>query len=82
MGLWWILNITLLVAIIPVVIILLQRVIAAAMAVRRTLEDISDRSVAIVGELGAVDVLPETEYLVRETTAGLTRYGAALDEIL
>lgn len=82
MTIWWIGNIVLLVVIVPVVVLLLVGVVRAATKVKRTLDDIHEVGGDMVSDLDAVRELATTETLVGQTTAGLTRYGAALDEIL
>ncbi len=82
MVIWWIGNVVLLVVIVPVIVLLLLGVLKAARSVRRTVDGIHELGGAIVADLDAVEELTTTETLVSQTTAGLTRYGAALEEIL
>lgn len=82
MILWWIGNLVLALVIAPVVVFLLYSVLDAARTVRRTLEDIEEVGVKMVSDLGPVPELLKTESYVSQTTDGLARYGAALDEIL
>lgn len=82
MILWWIGNIVLLVVIAPVVVFLLAGVLDSARTVRRTLVDIEDIGDKMVSDLQPVPELLKTESYVSQTTQGLVRYGAALDEIL
>lgn len=82
MIIWWLGNIVLLVVIVPVVVFLLVGVVRAATRVKRTLDDIYEVGGDMVSDLDAVPELAITEALVGQTTAGLARYGAALDEIL
>ncbi|MGI8593021.1 MAG: hypothetical protein ACR2ML_01385 [Solirubrobacteraceae bacterium] len=82
MALWWIWNIVLLAVVVPVVLLLLTRVVISAVRVRKKLDDIAVVGAAMVVDLGAINELPTTDYLVGQTMAGLAQYGAALDEIL
>ena len=82
MTLWWIGNLVLLVVITPVVIFLLLGVLKSAATVRRRLDDIAVVGQTMVADLEPVPQLVTTVSLVNETTAGLTRYGNALNEIL
>jgi hypothetical protein len=54
MVLWWIGNVILLVVVLPVVIYLLNRVLAALERVRAASDDILAGGVALVGQVAAV----------------------------
>jgi len=54
MVLWWIGNVILLVVVLPVVIFLLNRVLAAVERIRHATDDILSGGVALVGELNGV----------------------------
>ena len=54
MVLWWIGNAILLVVILPVVIYLLNRVLAAVERIRGATDDILSGGVALIGELSGV----------------------------
>ena len=54
MVLWWIGNVILLVVVLPVVIFLLNRVLAALERIRHATDDILSGGVALVGELNGV----------------------------
>lgn len=82
MFLWWIGDILLFVVVVPVVVILLQRVLQAAKAIDSVVNALAASAPQVVSHLGAIPQLLTTQTLVHETTAGLARYGAALDEIL
>lgn len=82
MILWWIGNVILIAVIAPVVVILLRGVLLSAKTVHGALENIAGVGGAMVADLAPVPQLVTTVSLVNDTTAGLTRYGAALDEIL
>jgi hypothetical protein len=82
MALWWLFNAVLLLVVAPVVVILLNRVLQAAKTVARTVDDIAAVGGAMITDLDPVPELIKTESYVSQTRAGLTAYGAALDEIL
>ena len=82
MALWWIGNFVLIAVITPVVVFLLLGVLKAGVNVRNSLEDIAGVGEAMVADLEPVPQLVTTVGLADETTAGLARYGAALDRIL
>lgn len=82
MALWWIGNVVLLMVIAPVVVYLLSGVLRAALNVRRAVDDIAVVGAKMVSDLEPVPELVKTESYVSQTTAGLARYGTALDEIL
>lgn len=81
MTLWWIGNIVPLL-IVPVVIVLLQRVKKPVKEIKAGSDVLAGTSASLVVLLDAVDQLPKTRELVGQTGAGVSRYGAALDEIL
>jgi hypothetical protein len=81
MTLWWIGNIVPLL-IVPVVIVLLQRVKKPVKEIKAGSDVLAGTSASLVVLLDAIDQLPKTRELVGQTGAGVSRYGAALDEIL
>lgn len=82
MIIWWIGNIVLLAVIAPVVVFLLRGVLGATLTVRGAVDDVAVVGTKMVSDLEPVPELLKTESYVGQTTAGLARYGAALDEIL
>lgn len=82
MLLWWIGNLVLLVVVVPVVVKLLLDVVKAAGQSKRLADALATGSPVLVRHLDGVGELVETQRLVHQTTAGLARYGAALDRIL
>lgn len=82
MLLWWLGNIVLLLVVVPIVVKLLLDVVAAAVRSRRVADDLAGAGPVLLRHLDAVPELVETQQLVHDTTAGLARYGAALDRIL
>jgi hypothetical protein len=83
MVLWWIGNAILLVVILPVVIFLLNRVLAALERIRGATDDILAGGVALVGELGGVpDALATTDATIRNVSAGAVRYAGSVAKLL
>jgi hypothetical protein len=83
MVLWWIGNAVLLVVILPVVIWLLNRVLAALERIRRASEDILTGGVALIGELDSVPAaLAETDSTITAVTVGAVRYAGSVARLL
>jgi hypothetical protein len=82
MALWWICDGILFVLILPVVVALLQAVVRPAHEIGATAQALAAASPVLVEHLDSVIQLATTQQLVHETTAGLARYGAALDRVL
>jgi hypothetical protein len=83
MVLWWIGNAVLLVVILPVVIALLNRVLAALERIRGATDEILSGGVALVGELGGVpEALATTDTTVREVAVGAVRYAGSVAKLL
>lgn len=76
MILWWIGNLILLFAVLPVVYILMQRIVKPVDRIRATVDDILYNGVILTGELDNVPtMLAETDSTVNEIAIGATRYG-------
>jgi hypothetical protein len=83
MVLWWIGNVILLVAVLPVVIFLLNRVLAAVERIRAATDNILAGGVALIGELNGVpDALAVTDETVREVSVGAVRYAGSVAKLL
>ena len=83
MELWWIGNVVLLVVILPVVIALLNRVLAAVERIRGATDEILAGGVALAGELdGVPELLATTDKTIREVTVGATRYAGSVAKLL
>jgi hypothetical protein len=83
MVLWWIGNVVLLVVILPVVIALLNRVLAAVERIRGAADEILAGGVALAGELdGIPDLLATTDKTIKEVTVGATRYAGSVAKLL
>lgn len=82
MVLWWIGNAALLLVVIPLVILLANRVILPALEIRRYADDILEHGVLLAGNLDPVPALAETGDLVRQATHNAVRYVTALDRVV
>ena len=83
MVLWWIGNIILLVVVVPVVVFLLNRVLAALERIRHATDDILSGGVALIGELTPVpNMLARTDQVVGEISVGAVRYAGSVAKLL
>lgn len=82
MALLWITSAVLLLVVVPVVVVLLNRVKQPVGQIRKQSEHLLATAPSLVKHLDAVDQLPKTKGLVGETGAGVARYGSAVDQIL
>jgi hypothetical protein len=83
MVLWWIGNAILLVAVLPVVIFLLNRVLAALERIRAAADRVLSGGVALVGELdGVPEALATTDATVSEVSVGAVRYAGSVAKLL
>jgi hypothetical protein len=83
MTLWWIGNAILLVVVVPVLVALLNRVLAALERIRRATDDILDGGVALTGKLDDVpEMLAVTDKTVADVALGATRYAGSVAKLL
>jgi hypothetical protein len=83
MTLWWIGNVVLLLVVVPVLVALLNRVLAALERIRGAADDILAGGVALVGELDEVpDVLATTGQTVHAVSVGAVRYAGSVAQLL
>ncbi len=83
MVLWWIGNAVLLLVVFPVVIFLLNRVLAALERVRGATDEILAGGVELVGELTVVpDGLAITDSTVNQVSVGAVRYAGSVAKLL
>ena len=82
MILWWIANIVALVVVVPVVILLANRVIRPAIEISRYGDDILEHGVAVSTNLDPVPALLDTEKLVETATGHAVRYVTALRSLV
>jgi hypothetical protein len=83
MVLWWIGNVILLVVVLPVVIYLLNRVLAALERIRAASDAVLAGGVALIGELqGVPDGLDVTDKTIEEVKVGAVRYAGSVAKLL
>ena len=83
MVLWWIGNAVLLLVVFPVVIFLLNRVLAAVERIRAATDDVLAGGVELVGELSGVpDGLAVTDSTVHQVSVGAVRYAGSVAKLL
>jgi hypothetical protein len=83
MVLWWIGNAILLLVVLPVVIFLLNRVLAALERIRAATDGILAGGVELVGELSGVpDGLAITDSTVKQVSVGAVRYAGSVAKLL
>jgi hypothetical protein len=83
MTLWWIGNALLLVAVVPILVALLNRVLAALERIRGAADDILAGGVAITGFLDDVpEMLAVTDTTIDEVAVGAVRYAGSVAKLL
>ncbi|HEU0087366.1 MAG TPA: hypothetical protein VFQ77_06925 [Pseudonocardiaceae bacterium] len=83
MILWWIGNLILLFVVFPVVLVLLNHVVAPIERIRATVDDILKNGVELTGELDNVTpLLADTDRIVKEIAIGATRYVTGVAKLL
>ena len=83
MALWWIGNALLLLVVVPVLVALLNRVLAALERIRGASDDILTGGVALVGELDAVpELLATTGGTINAVSVGAVRYAGSVAQLL
>jgi hypothetical protein len=80
--LWWIGSIVLLVVVFPIVVYLLNGVLAAARSIVPSIERIATAAAAGSKDLDATALLLTTQDQVGRTVAGVAEYGGSLDVII
>jgi hypothetical protein len=82
MVLWWVGNAVLLL-VVPVLVALLNRVLAALERIRGAADDILAGGVALAGELdGVPEALATTEQTIHDVAVGATRYAGSVGKLL
>jgi hypothetical protein len=83
MALWWIGNAILLLVVVPVLVALLNRVLAALERIRGAADDILAGGVALVGELDAApELLATTDRTIQAVSVGAVRYAGSVAKLL
>jgi len=78
MWLWWLANAIILVVVIPLVVILANRVIRPAVEIQAYSDDILEHGVNLTVNLTPVPALIETDAKIADITGEAVRYVAAL----
>ncbi|MDQ4034233.1 MAG: hypothetical protein M3332_19125 [Actinomycetota bacterium] len=82
MVLWWIGNAIFLVVVVPVVVVLLQRLKRSTETVGQRIDTVHGQAGGIVIAVDDVKALIPTRDLVKKVGDGLTRYVKAVDRLL
>ena len=83
MTLWGIGNIILLVVIVPVLVALLNRVLAALERIRGAADDALTGGVALIGELNTTpELLAVTDTTIKAVADGAVRYAGSVAKLL
>jgi uncharacterized membrane protein len=76
--LWWVANAVGLLAVIPLVVLLANRVIAQALEIRQYADEILEHGVRLTGTLDPLPALADTRDVARRVTDNAARYVSAL----
>jgi hypothetical protein len=83
MVLWWIGNAVLLFVVLPVVVALLNRVLAAVERIRAATDDIGVHGTELAGLVDDVpELLARTDATVEQIAVGATRYAGSVSKLL
>jgi hypothetical protein len=83
MTLWWIGNAILLLVVVPILVALLNRVLAALERIRDATGDILAGGVALTGELDDVpELLAVTDNTIHDVATGAVRYAGSVGKLL
>lgn len=79
---WWIGNAALLLLVIPLVVVLANRLVRHALEIDRYAADILEHGVAVTGNLDPIPELARTAELVSAAKQGAARYAGAVGRLL
>jgi len=80
---WWIGNALLLLVVVPVLVALLNRVLAALERIRGASDQILAGGVALIGEVDKVpDLLAVTDRTIDDVAVGAVRYAGSVAKLL
>jgi hypothetical protein len=83
MSLWAIGNLVLIVVIVPVLVALLNRVLAALERIRGAADDALAGGVALIGELhNTPELLAQTDDVIKDVANGAVRYAGPVSKLL
>ncbi len=80
---WWIGNVVLLLVVVPVLVALLNRVLAALERIRKASDDILAGGVQLIGEVDRVpELLATTDETIEDVSIGAVRYAGSVAKLL
>jgi hypothetical protein len=80
---WWIGNLALLLVVVPVLVFLLNTVLAAVERIRKASDDILAGGVGVIGEVNRVpELLAVTDDTISEVANGAVRYAGSVAKLL
>jgi hypothetical protein len=80
---WWIGNAVLLLVVVPVLVALLNRVLAALERIRGASDEILTGGVALIGEVDRVpELLAVTDQTIEDVSTGAVRYAGSVAKLL
>jgi hypothetical protein len=80
---WWIGNAVLLLVVVPVLVALLNRVLAALERIRGASDEILAGGVALIGEVDRVpELLAVTDQTIEDVSTGAVRYAGSVAKLL
>lgn len=83
MILWWVGDLILLFVVLPIVVVLVNRIVAPIQRIRATVDDILENGVELTGDLDNVaPLLVDTDGIVNEISIGATRYVKGVGQLL
>jgi hypothetical protein len=83
MALWWIGNVVLFVVVVPVLLGLLNFVLAALERIRGASDSILSHGVGLIGHVDGVPaLLTETDETIKEVQVGAVRYAGSVAKLL
>lgn len=83
MSLWMIGNLILLIVVVPVLVALLNRLLAAVERIRGAADDTLAGGVALIGELhNTPELLATTDEVITEVANGAVRYAGPVSKLL
>lgn len=83
MILWWLGNLILLFVVLPIVVVLVNRIAGPIARIRQIVDDILENGVELTGKLDNVaPLLTDTDRIVKEVSIGATRYVTGVGKLL
>jgi hypothetical protein len=80
---WWIGNLVLLLVVLPVLVFLLNKVLAAVERIRKASDDILAGGVGVIAEVDRVpELLAVTDDTISEVANGAVRYAGSVAKLL